>query len=720
MKLPFTILACGTALASGQAWAQAVDPDARATAVERQMTEEERFSLIWGYMPVASRKGPAPTPPHVKPSAGYFPPIERLAFPGIHETDASLGITNPKMSRKGDVATALPSGLALAATFDPGLAFESGAMIGSEARAKGFNVLLAGGVNLTRDWFGGRNFEYLGEDPLLAGTLAGESIKGIQSQRVVSTAKHFVLNAQETLRHSINARISEADLRESDLLAFQIALERGQPGAIMCAYNKINSVHSCSNDWLLNRVLRKEWGFKGWVMSDWGATHGPEDMKNGLDQQSGAQLDAQVWFDKPLRAALGKTVPRGAVSQSVRRILRALYAVGADAPVAESEIDYAKNAEVARKAAVAGIVLLKNDGVLPLADAPRKILVVGRFADRAIWSGGGSSQVIPVGGPSVQMPYGGSPFLQVSGSQVLTASSPVDELKAQLPSAEIEFDTGYSPELAAARAAHADLVIVYANQWQVESVDNPSLTLPEGQDRLVDAVATANQNTVVVLETGNPVAMPWLGKVRAVVEAWYSGQKGAAAITDILTGRVNPSGRLPITFPAEAAQAPRASPPGLGLLDDGTHQFSVDYAEGSDVGYRWYARQSRKPLFAFGHGLSYTRFEHASLAISADRSLTASVTVTNSGDRPGADVPQLYLVQRNGETLRRLVGFAKVELQPGEAKTVSLMIDPRLLGEWSKGAWMIEGGEYGFAVGRSADDIGPVVTARIAGRRVSP
>ena len=395
---------------------------------------------------------------------------------------------------------------------------------------------------------------------------------------MISTAKHFALNSQETLRHSLDARISEADLRESDLLAFEIALEQGRPGAIMCAYNRINGVYGCSNDWLLNRVLRQDWGFKGWVMSDWGATHGPEDMSAGLDQQSGAQLDKQVWFDRPLREALRDgRVAQEAISTSVRRILRSVYAVGADVPVAESPIDFDAHAAIARRVANAGIVLLKNDGVLPLNRERRKILVVGRFADRGVWSGGGSSQVIPVGGPAVRLPYGGSPFLRLSGFQVITPSSPVEELRLQLPEAILNFDTGYVPEMAAARAAQADVVIVFASKWQVESLDAGSLDLPEGQDSLIEAMARANPNVVVVLETGNPVAMPWLSNVRAVVQAWYSGQAGGAAIADILTGQVNPSARLPMTFPRSVDQAPRSTVPGMGRTDDGSSSMVVDY-----------------------------------------------------------------------------------------------------------------------------------------------
>jgi beta-glucosidase len=696
-------------------------PDHRAASIEVQMTDEERFSLVWGYMPTPSRLGPAPTPPGIKPSAGYFPPIKRFDFPGLHETDASLGVTNPKMLRKDDLATALPSGLALAASFDPALAYDSGAMIGSESKAKGFNVLLAGGVNLTRDWFGGRNFEYLGEDPLLAGMMAGQSIRGIQAQGVVSTAKHFALNSQETLRHSLDAKISEADLRESDLLAFEVALEQGQPGAIMCAYNRINGVYGCSNDWLLNRVLRQEWGFKGWVMSDWGATHGPEDMNAGLDQQSGAQLDKQVWFDRPLREAVRDgRVGKEAVSTSVRRILRSVYAVGADTPIVESPIDFDAHAAIARRVANAGIVLLKNDGVLPLTNGRREILIVGRFADRGVWSGGGSSQVIPVGGPAARMPYGGSPFLRISGFQVIIPSSPLDELRLQLPDAILDFDTGYVPELAAARAAKADLVIVFANKWQVESLDAGSLSLPEGQDQLIDAIARANQNVVVVLETGNPVAMPWLNNVRAVVQAWYSGQAGGAAIADILSGKMNPSGRLPITFPRSAEQAPRIAVPGLGRPDDGSTSIEVDYVEGSDVGYRWYAARGRDPLFPFGFGLSYTQFAHEKPRVQVRPEVTATVTVINRGERAGADTPQFYLVSRNKQTMRRLLGFTKVTLNPGESRTVTLTADPRALAEWTGDKWTIAGGRYGLAIGKSATDLGPTVYVQLPERVLAP
>lgn len=701
--------------------AQAENADARAARIEAAMTDDERLSLVWGYMPMPSRLGPAPTPPGIKPSAGYYPPNPRLGVPGLYETDASLGVTNPKMLRQDDVATALPSGLALAATFNVDLAQRAGQMIGAEARAKGFNVLLGGGVNLTRDWFGGRNFEYLGEDPLLAGLIGGASIKGIQSNGVVSTAKHFVLNSQESVRHSLDARISEAALRQSDLLAFQIALEVGKPGAIMCAYNKLNGVYGCGNDWLLNKVLRRDWGFKGWVMSDWGATHGPDDLVNGLDQESGAQLDKKVWFDGPLRAAIAaKQIDHAALSQSVRRILRSVFAVGADRPAPEATIDYARNSEVSLEAARQGIVLLKNASVLPLADKPQRILVVGRYADKGIWSGGGSSQVIPSGGPAVRLPYGGSAFLAVNGYQVLTPSSPLAALRERLPTATFEFDTGYVPELAAARAAKADTVIVLAAKWQVESLDSGSLALPEGQDDLIAKLVAANPRTVVVLETGNPTAMPWLERSAAVVQAWFSGQRGGEAIADVISGKVNPSGRLPMTFPRDAAQSPRPVVPGLGLPDEGV-DFQVDYHEGADVGYRWYARTGAEPLFAFGHGLSYTRFEHNAPSVDTARGrIGASVVVRNAGARAGSDVPQLYLVAINGKPVRRLAGFARVDLLPGETVRADINVDPRLIADWVDGRWVQAGGEYAFAIGRSAVALGPVVKVRLRARTFGP
>lgn len=698
--------------------APAENPDARATATEARMTDEERFQLLHGVMPLAlpgmkTSNGPA----DVKPSAGYVAGVPRLGVPALRETDASLGVSNLLEMRKGDIATALPSGLALASSFNPDLLYQSGAMIGGEARAKGFNVMLAGGINLARDPRNGRNFEYLGEDPLLAGVLGGESIRGIQSRGVISTIKHFSINDQETLRGSIDARIIDAAHRESDLLAFEIAIERGQPGSVMCAYNKVNGAYACGNDPLLNGVLKRDWRYKGWVMSDWGAVHDVSYFAAGLDQESGSQLDKQVFFDAPLKAEVAaERVSRARLSDAVRRILRSIYAVGADWAPADTPIDYAANAKVAREAAAQGIVLLKNDGVLPLTTTAKSILVVGGYADIGVMSGGGSSQVNPVGGPAAIIPVGGPGFLSFAGRQVIVRSSPLKALQTALPDVKIAFDSGYVPELTAAMARRADMVILFATQWQTEAQDSGGLALPGGQDALIATVAKANPNTVIVLETGNPVVMPWLGDVRAVVEAWYPGQEGGPAIADVLTGAANPSGRLPISFPKSEAQNPRPQIAGLGE-PEGT-QLPVEYGEGADVGYRWLAASGQTPQFPFGHGLSYTRFEHGAPIISANgRKIGVRFTVRNAGDRVGADVPQLYLLSAAGRPVKRLAAFARIELKPGEMRELILQIEPRVLASWKDGSWQIDKGRYRFALGKSADDLGALVEAKLEARR---
>lgn len=688
------------------------------------MTDAERFQLLHGIMPLPiSFPGLAPVrmPDGVKPTAGYVPGVPRLGIPDLLESDAGLGIANPLQLRTGDVATALPSGLSSAASFDPPLAQRTGAVIGNEARAKGFNVQLAGGVNLARDPRNGRNFEYLGEDPLLAGLMAGAAIRGIQSEGVVSTIKHFALNDQETLRNTIDTRIDEAGLRESDLLAFEIAIEQGEPGAVMCSYNQLNGAYACGNDFLLNQVLKRGWGYKGWVMSDWGAVHDVTYFAKGLDQQSGAQLDRLVWFDEPLQAEVkAGRVSRARLSDAVRRVLRSLYAIGADRPRMESAIDYEAHAKTVRDAAAAGIVLLKNDGALPLAATAKSIVVIGGHADTGVMSGAGSSQVTPYGAPSTLIHVGGSGMMGEFRRQLIMPSSPLKALRASLPASKVDFDSGYDPELAAATAKRADLAIVFATQWQSEGFDAGSMMLPQGQNELIAKVARANPNTIVVLETGNPVSMPWIGEVKAVIEAWYPGQEGGAAIADVLTGAVNPSGRLPITFPVDERQNPRPEIPGLGLPDGSA--MSVSYPEGSDVGYRWFASKGIKPLFSFGYGLSYTSFESTDLTVSNPAAPVATLRVKNTGARSGATVAQVYLVSAAGRDLKRLVGFSKVPLAPGESCDVSIKIDPRMLANWDswRGRWRIAAGKYVFAAGDSADSLGVSSELNLAAQTLKP
>ncbi len=732
-------MAGAQSLPARQAARPATDARTRAAAIVARMTLDEKIGLLHGLFPPMAR---GKTSNELIPSAGHIDGIARLGVPLIRESDASLGVANQVEQRKGDVATALPSSLATAATFDPAIARAGGAMIGSEARAKRFNVLLAGGINLTRDPYNGRNFEYLGEDPLLAGEMGGAHIQGVQSNRIVSTIKHFALNSQETGRMVADGRIDEAALRESDLLAFQIAIEKGKPGSVMCAYNKVNGDYACENDFLLNQVLKRDWGYKGWVMSDWGAVHSTAKAANaGLDQQSGQELDRKIFFGDDLKAdvASGK-VSIARIDDMVTRYLTGLIETGLfDNPVPGTlnPIPYARNADVAQRAAEAGIVLLKNQGsLLPLARNVKRIVVIGGHADVGVLSGGGSSQVRSVGGAPVEIPLksgAASSFARTTWH----ASSPLKALQAALPGATITYVDGRDPAAAVAAARNADLAIVFATQWTTEAQDVADLSLPDGQNALIDAVAAAQPKTAVVLETGGPVTMPWLARVPAVIEAWYPGQRGGEAIANILIGQVNPSGRLPITFPIAESQAPRAAPIGLDTLNSleaqaaadpakaGNYKlktYPIDYVEGSDVGYRWYERMKRQPLFAFGYGLSYTNFTYRKPIFTGGKTVTVSFDVVNTGRTAGAEVPQVYVARAGSDKPMRLAAFTRVTLKPGEVRRVTLTAEPRILADYDVKlpGWRIAGGAYRVALARDAIDRSRVSTVRIAPATMKP
>jgi beta-glucosidase len=685
-------------------------PDERAALAVAAMTFDEKIGLLHGPMalPYSKPSGEAvPIPEAAIPAAGYVPGVPRLGIPALYETDASLGVTNPNGIRPGDVATALPASLALSATFDPQLSYRAGALVGGEAHAKGFNVLLGGGMNLTRDPRNGRNFEYLGEDPLLAGTLAGAAVRGTQDQHVISTVKHFALNANETDRHTVDARIDTGALRESDLLAFELALEQGSPGSVMCSYNKVNGDYACGNDWLLNRVLKRDWGYAGWVMADWGATHGVADAAKGLDQESGDQLDDAVWFDAPLKAAAAAgSIPRARIDDMAHRILRSMFAVGiVEHPPVREAIDYPAHAALALEIARAGIVLLKNDSdVLPLKSGAARIAVIGGNADIGVLSGGGSSQVTPSNGPYARIPIGGNGDMAFMRNAWFDPSSPVKAIQSASPKSEVLYDAGAFPADAAALAARSDVAIVFVTRHELEGYDVPDLSLPYGQDGLIQAVANANPHTIVVLETGNPVTMPWLDHVAAVLAAWYPGQEGGQAIADVLFGAVNPSGRLPITFPRHESDLVRPTLPNLGSPAGAA--VSIDYTEGADVGYRRDARLGIAPLFAFGFGLSYTHFEYQRLEVTGGKTLTVSFDVRNSGGRAGADVPQVYLTSAAGTPVFKLIGFQRMMLGAGEVRRVTLRADPRLLGFYDerRGKWDAKRGIYRVAIGRSASE----------------
>ena len=696
-------------------------PDARANLVLAQMTQEEKFRLVNGYLGIALPIGPPPPADilHDLPDvSGYIPGIPRLGIPALKESDAGLGIANQMHLRKGDTATALPSGLLTAATWNPDIAYASGAVLGQEARDRGYNVVLGGAMDLAREPRGGRTFEYAGEDPLLAGAIVGEEIHGTQDQHVISTAKHYVLNDQETARTALSANIDWGAARESDLLAFEIALERGKPGSIMCSYNKVNAVYGCENPYALTKVLKQDWGYPGWVMSDWGATHSTVEAANaGLDQESAYVADKADYFGDPLKQA----VAEGKVSQArfddmALRILRSIFAAGLiDHPPVVRPTDLAAHAATAEDDAEQGIVLLKNDGVLPLSEHVKSIAVIGGYADQGVMSGGGSSQVVPVGDvPSAEIPIGGVPQkfpglgLVRMPAMILSPPSPLSAIEKAARGARVNYASGQDIAQAAALARRSSITIVFAYQWMTESRDLPNLSLPGAQDDLIKAVSTANPHTIVILETGGPVVMPWLTSVPAVLEAWYAGNRGSAAIANVLFGKVDASGRLPISFPASEAQLPRPELAGAGLESDPftpsavPPSVEVDYREGADVGYRWFEKRNLTPLFPFGFGLSYTHFAFNNLQLSGRQSLSAHFAVTNSGRRAGWETAEVYAAPPQGT--HRLIGWKKVYLKPGESRDIAITAELRMLAAFDDAAdvWRVPAGNYEVFVGTSS------------------
>jgi beta-glucosidase len=632
----------------------------------------------------------------IKGSAGFVPGIPRLGIPDQTQTDASIGVRNSFIP-----STALPSSLATAASFDPAVPRSGGAMIGAEARATGHNTMLSGGVNLAREPRNGRNFEYTGEDPLLAGTMAGALIAGIQSNRIISTVKHFAVNDQETQRTSLDIAISPEAMRESDLLAFELAIEKGKPGSVMCSYNLVNGRWACENDYLLNKVLKGDWRFKGFVMSDWGAVHSTVDaVNNGLDQFTGyCCATDKPWFaPSSLKAALQSgAIAQRRLDDMAERILWALFAKGAvDDPVKPAPIDYAEHAGVSQRAAEESLVLLKNDGdLLPLRGV-KSVAVIGGNADKGVLAGGGSSDVTPVGGAIM------------IDKRTYLPDAPLAELKRELPRAEISFDAGIDPDSAAALAAKSDVAVVFVTQYDSEGYDG-SLALEGNQDALIAAVATANRRTVVVIESGGAVFMPWVSRVPAVVEAFYPGIRGGAAIARILSGKVNPSGHLPISFPASLDQLAHPVLPGLGLPNE--TRVGITYDDGAAIGYKWYDAKGYRPLFSFGHGLSYSHFALTNLTTRRDKhAVRISFSIRNVGKRAGKGVAQVYVApadwkKAGWEAPKRLGAFAKADLKPGRTKTIQMTIDPRLLATYDAvgNHWRISAGDYRLILGEASD-----------------
>ena len=679
-------------------------PDQRADLVLKQMTLDEKLELIHGNgMP-----GWGPPLPNWylgNGGAGFVVGVPRLGIPMIQMSDAAYGVRSS--AENGRYSTALPSNLASAASWDTQAACDFGALIGRELRAQGYNMTLGGGVNITREPRNGRTFEYLGEDPILAGTLVGNRIKCEQAQYVIGDIKHYAVNDQESGRNEVNAIIGKRAMRETDMLAFEIGITVGNPAAVMCSYNAVNGNFACENTYLLTDVLKKEWKFPGFVVSDWGGTH-------STVKASHAGLDNEEPLDDYFGPKFKQAVKNGQISMAelddhARRVLRSEFASGiVDHPTQKSVVDAEGGFATAQRIEEQSAVLLKNNGVLPLDHANiRSIAVIGLHADTGMMSGGGSAQV---DAPAVETKW---------CVPVWFPTSPLKAIRASAPGSQVEFDSGTDPAASAGLAKRSDVAIVFANQFTCEGVDLADLSLPHNQDALIEQVAAANPKTIVVLENGTAVTMPWADKVSAVLEAWFAGSRGAEAIANILFGDVNPSAKLPMTFPRSVADLPHPKivmpPPKNKPIESGFHTtltkptFEVQYDEGLKVGYKWYDAEKKPVLFAFGHGLSYTTYGYSDLNVQPGKPTNVTFTVKNTGSRAGSEIAQVYaaLPADANEPPKRLVGWSKVQLGPGESKQVTVTVDPKYLSVFDDqaNAWKLLPGSYTFMVGGSSQDL---------------
>jgi beta-glucosidase len=689
-----------------------------ATQIVAQMTPAEELQLLSGTGGTPSNDYALP-----KGAGGYIPGIPRLGIPALYFADGSLGVSDAQTP-----ATALPSSIASAAAWDLNLAYQFGSVIGAEASAYGLNVNLGGNTNMIgREPRDGRTFETKGEDPILAGKIAAQHVKAIQDQHVIGCVKHYAFNDQETGRTASNAIIDDRSGRESDLLAFEIGVKDSGVQSVMCSYNLLNGTWACEDPYLLTQVLKTDWGFGGFVMSDWWAI--PSSIPNGtvvaalagLDQE---QPNAVNFGASALEAAVAAgEIPQSRVDDMATRILTAMYKVGVfNQPAGVTSLDAATIAadeDVAQAVEEQGAVLLKNaGGQLPLNPASlSSIAVIGSHADIGVLSGGGSAQVHPTGGPALTEGYPNPPgWAQV----IWDASSPLQAIEAAAPNATVTYNAGTSASTAVALAAKSSVAIVFVSQWTSEGMDMPSLnftdvihTTPINQDALVEAVAAANPHTIVVMENGGAQVLPWLGSVSAVLEAWFPGIRGGQAIANILFGQVNPSGKLPITFPASVNQLPRPTIPGS---NSATAPFTTDYTiEGLEVGYKWYDANNYTPEFPFGFGLSYTNFQLSNVALvnnltGSNPNFQVTFNLTNTGSVSGAEVEQVYLAlpASTNEPPKRLVGWQKVPLTAGQQQSVTVEVDkndsshPLSYWDTNSNSWLTAPGTYTVYVGNSS------------------
>ncbi|HEX3899459.1 MAG TPA: glycoside hydrolase family 3 C-terminal domain-containing protein [Mycobacteriales bacterium] len=682
---------------------QSLSPAVRAHELVRHMTFDQKISELYGRGDLVHYG-----------AANSIPAIPSLCIPQQVFNDAGAGLGDAQL-----LVTAFPDGITQAASWDTAMQYRLGAALGWEAWHKGINVQLAPGVDITRNPLAGRTFEYTGEDPYLAGQTGAAEIKGIQSQHVVATVKHYALNDQETDRMTDSSDASVRTMQEIDLPAFETAVKQGKVASVMCSYNLINNVDACQNRYLLRTVLDKQFGFKGWVMSDWGGTHSTVTAaNNGLDQEQNTG-PGTYFTPKALGTAVNKhEVSIATINEMVERIFYGLFSVGAfndppptDPIAATAIVNTPQEKALALESAEGGAVLLKNSlNALPLTGTHQNIALIGLPAT-------------PVG---AQIDYqgGGSSKVPITG----TNPAVVDPLTAITLRAEANGDTvtpapGLTIADAVLAAKLAKTAVVFIGDGETEGVDRKTLSAVDSectlvclpavgpdQDALVSAVAKANPNTIVVVQAGGPVAMPWLKQVRGVLDMWYPGEQDGNAAAALLFGDVNPSGKLPLTFPKSVSQDPIKSAKQWPGVPNKAKVPQSHYSEGLLVGYRWYDAKHITPLLPFGFGLSYTRFRFSHLTVRQTKGgATARFAVTNVGTRSGSEVAQLYVGDPKAahEPPIQLKGYQKVALEPGKRQWVTLHLNSRSFAYWNTKAndWRVAPGCYTINVGDSSSHL---------------
>lgn len=654
-------------------------------AIVQQMTLEEKASLCSGL------------------DFWNLKRVERLGIPSVMVTDGPHGLRKQKASADhlgvfdSIPSTCFPSAAGMASSWDRELMKKVGNALGKEAQAEDVAVLLGPGANIKRSPLCGRNFEYFSEDPYLSSQMAASQIKGIQSQGVGTSLKHFAVNNQEDRRMSVDAVVDERTLREIYLASFEAAVKQGKPWTVMCSYNKVNGQYASENSYLLTDILRDEWGFEGYVVSDWGAVNERvEALRAGLDLEmpsSGGFGDAKI-----VEAVKSGKLSEETLNQAVERIVRVTF-MFVDHKKGSVPFDKEAHHRLARSVAGESMVLLKNEGqLLPLAKGS-KIAIIGALAQSPRYQGSGSSHIIPT-----------------------QLDIPLEEIrKIAGDSAVIQYAEGYSLESddmdenliheASKLAGGADVTIIFAglpSRYESEGYDRTHMQMPENQNRLIDAIASVQSNVVVVLMNGSPIEMPWLGKAGAVLESYLGGQAAGGAIADLLFGVTNPSGKLAETFPVKLADNPS-------FLNFPGELDRVEYREGIFVGYRYYDKKEIAPLFPFGHGLSYTTFEYSNLMLDQKQifdtdTVSVTVKVKNTGSYAGKEIVQLYVKDNESTVIRpqkELKQFVKIELQPGEELRVTFTLDKRAFAYYNVDLkdWHVESGEFSILIGKSSQNI---------------